>query len=161
MAAGTVSGRRPIGVGALDDLAVRVSRQLLRAEDELAPGHVVGRLRHVEPLEEVTVVVDDEARDVLGQARDRAVPAEGVNGLLEEVVERERVRVLDVGLERLEHVARRELAVEAVVHEEEVGRRAAGERGREAGDQILAVARLDELDVDVRLLLGERADHRL
>ncbi len=73
-----------------------------------------------------------------------------------EVVELELVRVLDVGLERLEHVARRELAVEAVVHEEEVGRRPAGERGRESGDQVVAVARLDELHVDVRLLPPRR-----
>ena len=89
-----------------------------------------------------------------------AVPAERVDGLRVEVVERELVRVLDVLLERLEHAAGGELAVEAVVHQEQVWRRAAGERRREARDQIVTVARLDELDVDVRLFFGERADQR-
>ena len=94
-------------------------------------------------------------RQVAMPSQRKASTASGI-----EVVERERVRALDVGLERLEHVAGRELAVEAVVHQEEVGRRAARERGREPGDEVVAVARLDELHVDLGLFLGERPDHR-
>ena len=64
------------------------------------------------------------------------------------------------GLERLEHATSGELAVEPVVHQEQVWRRPAGDRGRETCDQVVAVARLDELDVDVRVLFLEGPDHR-
>jgi hypothetical protein len=40
------------------------------------------------------------------------------------------------------------------------GRRAAGERGRQTRQEVVAVARLDQLDVDLGLFLLERLDQR-
>jgi hypothetical protein len=86
------------------------------------------------------------------------VPAESVECLRVEVALLERLRVVHIGAQRLEHVASGVLAVEAVVHEEQVGRRAAGQRAGEASDKIVSIARLHQLDVDLRLFLLERID---
>ena len=111
--------RRPngpqLGIARRDGLALRVARQVHRADDELGPGPAGLRLGHAEAAEQVAVVVDDEAGDVLRQARQHAVPAEGLERLREEVVRLELVRVFDPLLERLQHVPGGELAVEAVV----------------------------------------------
>ena len=102
--------------------------------------------------EERLVVVDDEARDVLGQAAELALEAERVERLRVEVVLLEGIRLGQSLLDRLELALGGELAVEAVIEEEEVRRPAARDRGREPGEQVVAVAGLDELDVDVGLL---------
>jgi hypothetical protein len=109
--------------------------------------------------EQIAVVVHDEARNVLWQTRDSTAPAERVHRLGIEVLERERVRPPSSLLERLEHVLGRELAVEAVIDQEDVGRVPGRERGRKPREQILPVARLDELHVRGRLALLVGGDH--
>ena len=66
------------------------------------PGHAGLRLGDLEAAEEVTVVIDDETGDVLRQARENALPAEGLERLRVEVLGLELVRVLDPLLQRLE-----------------------------------------------------------
>ena len=102
-------------------------------------------------LEGVAVVVHDEARHVLRHARQLAVEGEGLERLGIEVVALDRVAVVEAGGDRIEHLARCVAAVVAVVDEEGVGRRAAGERCGELLQVVAAVGDLDELDLAARL----------
>ena len=61
---------------------------------QVQPGFGLG---HLGLLEQVAVVVDDEARDVLRQADQLAVEAERLQGLRVEVVLLEGVRVVRAG----------------------------------------------------------------
>ena len=99
-----------------------------RLFDHFVPCPTGPRLAHACFGEQVAVVVDDEARDVLWQADELAVEPEGVERLGVEVVLLERVGAFEARLDRLEHLANGELAEEAVVDQEEVGRLAACER---------------------------------
>jgi hypothetical protein len=99
----------------------------------LLPRPVTARRRQARLPEERLVVVDDETRDVLGQAVEFSVEAEGVERLGVEVVLLERVRPGQPLLDRLELAFRGELAVEAVVQEKEVRGPAARDRRGEAG----------------------------
>jgi len=101
-------------------------------------------------VEEVLVVVDDEARDVLGHADLLAVHLERLHRLGIELVGAEHVRRIEVRLHGLQDALDGELPVEAVVHQEQVRWGAARERGRQPGDQVVAIAGLDELDSHAR-----------
>jgi hypothetical protein len=96
---------------------------------------------------------------VLRQAELLAPPAKGIEGRWIELAWREHVRILEPVLHRLDRVLRGELPVEAVVDQEQVGRRTGRDGRGEARDQIVAVARLDELHVLSVVLLLVRVDH--
>ena len=140
-------------------VAVRVLRQLLRRRDHVVPLPAFLREGNAGLLEHVLVVVDDEARDVLREAGQRVVEPERAHRLLVEVLLLEDVRVVHSILDRLQDVAGRELCVEAVVEQEQIGRSPGREGGGQPRDQVVAVARLDHLHVDVRILVLVCRDH--
>ena len=118
-------------------VAVEVQRQRLCRGEELLPGPVVVRIRQPGGVEEVAVVVDHQAADVLGDAHQLAAPAEGVGGGAEEVAVADEVAAPQVGRQRLEHAHGRERGVAAVVDEHHVG----GVAGREVDTQARAGSR--------------------
>ena len=151
-------GAAGIGVARADLPAGRVAGECPRVTDHRVPCPVVLRLRDAVLLEEVAVVVDDQARDVLRDAELLALPAERVQRDGVEVLRLERVRFVEPLCDRLDGAPGRELRVVPVVHEEDVGRSAGGDRRREARDQVRTVAGLDELHVVARLLFEVRHD---
>jgi hypothetical protein len=138
-------------------IAVGVFGQRLGGREEVVPAPAGRRQRHPSRLEPVAVVVDDEAGEVLRQADELAVPGE----------RRQRLRVVGAEVEpgRLQRgadsgqdVPRRELPVASVVDQEDVGRAARGEAGREPGVEVGGVGDVGDPDIDRRVGRLERLD---
>ena len=117
-------------------------------------------MRHAGRVEQVGVPVRDEARGVLGQAHLASVGSEGRHRRRIERVGRQHGRSLEEVVERAHDAGRDEAPGVPVVQQEHVGRLAAGDRRRKAGDQDLAVGDLLEPHPNVVLRGVERIDER-
>jgi hypothetical protein len=139
-------------------VVVAIAGELLRGGDHVVPVPPVPRELDPRVLEEIVVVVHDEARHVLRHAHLFAVPPERRHRGLEEVGLREGVGLLEVRSDGLQGSSGRELAVEPVVHQEEVGWLPARDRRGESQDQIVALGEGGQLGIHRSLCVVETRD---
>ena len=142
-------------------VTIEVLRERLRGGQEVVPRPARGRVREARRVEEVLVVVDDQARDVLRDAHELATELEGVHRGRSEVGRLHDRARREPRAERLEDAPVRERCEATVVEEDHVGRRARREVSGQSLEVVVLARDVLELDVDLRVLLLERGDHGL